>query len=188
MAQNARHRSVRFSETPIAGAVIIDLDPISDDRGFFARTWDNTEMVAHGIDPSIAQMNISKTFSAGTFRGFHWNPAPHTEAKTVRCVAGAVFDVIVDMRQHSPTYLQSFGVDLSATNHRMLHVPHEVANGFLITADDTTLLYTTTTPHEPGAERGCRFDDPLLSVDWPLAITTVSAKDSAWPDLAKAPR
>lgn len=175
---------MRFTPTPIAGAVLIDLDPIADDRGSFARAWDNEEMADNGIDPHIAQMNMSQTFAAGTFRGFHWNPEPHAEAKTVRCVTGSVYDVIVDMRQDSPTRLQWFGIELSAVNATMLHIPREVANGFLITSNDTTLLYTTTTPYSPGAERGCRHDDPALAIEWPRPITSVSDKDAAWPDLS----
>jgi len=175
---------MRFTSTPIAGAVIIDLDPMIDERGFFARAWDNEEMATHGIDPHIAQMNMSQTLAAGTFRGFHWNPAPHAEAKTVRCVAGSAFDVIVDMRQDSPTYRQSFGIELSADNTRMLHIPREVANGFLITSDNTTLLYTTTTPYVAGAEQGCRHDDPALTIEWPQPVVSISAKDAGWPDLS----
>jgi len=173
---------MRFTQTPIAGAVVIGIDPVTDDRGFFARAWDNDEMSANGIDPHIAQMNMSQTFAAGTFRGFHWNPEPHAEAKTVRCVAGSVYDVIVDMRPGSPTHLQWFGTELSAANARMLHIPCEVANGFLITSEDTTLLYTTTTPYLPGVERGLRHDDPSLTIDWPLPITALSDKDASWPD------
>lgn len=180
MARHARPL-VKFTPTPIDGAVVIEIDPIADERGFFARAWDNDEMAANGIDPAIAQMNMSETFAAGTFRGFHWNPEPHAEAKTVRCVAGSVFDVIVDMREGSATYLTWFGIELSAANHKMLHVPREVANGFLITADHTTLLYTTTTPYVPGAERGLRHDDPTLDISWPLPITDTSAKDAGWP-------
>lgn len=174
---------MRYTPTPIAGAVVVDIDPMSDERGFFARAWDLDEMAANGLDPHIAQMNMSQTFAAGTFRGFHWNPAPHAEAKTVRCVAGSVYDVIVDMRADSPTYLQSFGIELSADNTRMLHIPREVANGFLITSDDTTLLYATTTPYTPGAERGFRHDDPALAIEWAQPVASISAKDAAWPDL-----
>ena len=176
---------MRFTPTPIAGAVVIDLDPRHDERGSFARAWDNETMAAHGVDPTIEQMNMSQTLNAGTFRGFHWNPDPHAEAKTVRCVAGSVFDVIVDMREDSPTHLQWFGVELSADNATMLHIPREVANGFLITSDNTTLLYTTTTPYVPGVERGCRHDDALLAVDWPIPVTSISEKDAAWPDLGR---
>lgn len=172
---------MRFTPTPIAGAVVIDLDPIADERGSFARAWDNDEMAMHGVDTDIVQMNMSQTFSAGTFRGFHWNPEPHAEAKTVRCVAGSTYDIIVDMRHDSPTYLQSFGIELSAENATMLHIPGEVANGFLITSDDTTLLYTTTMSYVPGAERGLRHDDPSLTIDWPRPVTSVSTKDAAWP-------
>lgn len=163
--------------------MVIDLDPITDERGFFARAWDSEAFAAEGLDPTIAQMNMSQTLAAGTFRGFHWNPAPYGEAKTVRCVSGSVFDVIVDMRPGSATYLHSFGVELSADNLRMLHIPEEVANGFLITTDATTLLYSTSRSYVPGVERGCRHDDPSLTIDWPTAVRSVSDKDADWPTL-----
>lgn len=176
---------MKFTPTPIDGAVVIDLDRMVDERGFFARAWDLAEFSAAGIDPHVEQMNMSTTVEAGTFRGFHWNPAPHGEAKTVRCIAGSVFDVIVDMRPESPTLHRWFGVELTADNLRMLHIPEGVANGFLITADDTTVLYTTNRAYVPGAERGARFDDPLIGVEWPIAVTKVSQKDRAWPPVDK---
>ena len=170
-----------FEPTRIAGAWVIELERIGDERGFFARAWDRDEANRHGIDAHIAQMNLSRTHRSGTFRGFHWNPAPHGEAKTVRCVTGSVFDVIVDMRTDSPTYRQWFGIELSAANLKVLHLPEGVANGFLITADETTLLYSTNRPYEPGVERGIRYDDPALDIDWPIPVETVSDKDRAWP-------
>lgn len=178
---------MRFTPTPISGAVVIDLDPIEDERGFFARAWDRDSFAANGIDPTIEQMNMSRTLASGTFRGFHWNPPPHGEAKTVRCVTGSVFDVIIDMRPDSPTFRRWFGVELSAANLRMLHIPEQVANGFLISADDTTLLYTTNRRYEPGVEIGCRFDDPTIGVEWPIAVTSVSPKDRSWPLLETGP-
>lgn len=174
---------MRFTSTPIDGAVVIDLDPMVDDRGFFARAWDDESFRANGIDATIAQMNMSQTLEPGTFRGFHWNPKPNGEAKTVRCVAGAAFDVIVDMRPDSPTFRASFGIELSATNLRMLHIPQEVANGFLILEPATTLLYSTSRAYTPGVERGCRHDDPSLAIDWPMPVSTTSDKDRSWPDL-----
>ncbi len=170
-----------FTPTPIDGAVVIDLEPIRDERGSFARAWDRQAFLSNGIDPAIEQMNLSQTFAAGTFRGFHWNPAPHGEAKSVRCVSGSVLDVIVDMRPDSPTLHEWHGVELSAENQRMLHIPEGVANGFLIRSDDTTLLYTTTRSHQPGIERGFRFDDPVIGITWTSPVTTVSEKDQSWP-------
>ena len=172
-----------FTETPLTGAFTIDLERIEDDRGFFARAWAQDEFVAHGLNPTIAQTNMSKTFAAGTFRGFHWQDPPFGEAKTVRCIAGSVFNVIIDMRPDSSTYTDWFGVELSADNGRALYIPEQLANGFLITSNDTVLLYNVTRAFEPGNERGVRHDDPTVGVEWPRPIEHVSAKDAAWADL-----
>lgn len=172
-----------FTETPLAGSYTIDLEPIEDDRGFFARAWAEDEFVAHGLDPTIAQSNMSKTLKAGTFRGFHWQDPPQGEAKTVRCIAGSVFDCIIDMRPDSPTYTRWFGVELSAANNRALYIPEQFANGFLITSDDTVLLYNVTRAYQPGNERGLRWNDPAIGVDWPRTVDHVSEKDAGWPDL-----
>ncbi len=172
-----------FTETPLAGAFVIDLEKIEDDRGFFARAWAADEFEAHGIDATVAQTNMSRTLKAGTFRGFHWQDPPYGEAKTVRCISGAVHNVIIDMRPDSPTYRQWFGVDLTADNLRMLFIPEQFANGFLITEDDTTLLYNVSRPYGPGNEHGIRWDDPTIGVQWPRAVEHVSDKDTAWPHL-----
>lgn len=172
-----------FTETPLAGAFVIDLELIEDDRGFFARAWAKDEFSENGLSPVIAQTNMSKTLRAGTFRGFHWQDPPHGEAKTVRCIAGSVFNCIIDMRPDSPTYRQPFGVELSADNRRMLYIPEQFANGFLITSDDTVLLYNVTKPYGPGNEHGIRWDDPSLDIDWPIPVSHVSEKDSSWPHL-----
>ena len=171
---------MRFTETPLAGAFVIELEPIVDERGFFARAWDANEFEAHGLDATIAQTNLSRTEKAGTFRGFHWQDTPHGEAKTIRCVSGAVFDVIVDMRPESDSFRQWFGVELSSDNLKALYVPPQFANGFLILADDTILLYNTTKPFQLGTERGMRWDDESLAVEWPRPVEIVSAKDAAW--------
>lgn len=175
--------AVIFSETPLAGAFVIDLELIEDDRGFFARAWAEDEFAEHGIDTNVAQTNMSKTLRAGTFRGFHWQDPPNGEAKTVRCIAGSVFNCIIDMRPDSPTYRQHFGTELSADNRRMLFIPEQFANGFLITSNDTVLLYNVSKPYQPGNEHGIRWDDPSLDIAWPTAIEHVSEKDRAWPDL-----
>jgi dTDP-4-dehydrorhamnose 3,5-epimerase len=172
-----------FTETPLAGAFVIEMEKIEDDRGFFARAWAQDEFEAHGIDATVAQTNMSRTLKAGTFRGFHWQDPPHGEAKTVRCISGAVHNVIIDMRPDSPTYRQWFGVDLTADNLRMLFIPEQFANGFLITEDNTTLLYNVSRPYGPGNEHGVRWDDPTIGVEWPRAVEHVSDKDAAWPHL-----
>lgn len=175
---------VIFTETPLAGAYIIDPERIEDDRGFFARAWAEDEFVTHGLNPTVAQTNMSKTLQAGTFRGFHWQDPPHGEAKTVRCIAGAVFNCIVDMRPESSTYKQWFGVELTASNLRMLYIPEQFANSFLILEDDTTLLYNVSRPYGPGNEQGIRWNDPTLNVEWPRPVEHVSDKDRSWPDLS----
>ncbi len=172
-----------FTETPLAGAFVIDLEPIEDDRGFFARAWAQDEFSTHGLNPTVAQTNMSKTLRAGTFRGFHWQDPPHGEAKTVRCISGSVYNCIIDMRPSSPTYRAWFGVELSEANLRMLYIPEQFANGFLIIEDDTVLLYNVSRAFEPGNERGIRYDDPAIGVRWPSPVTHVSEKDKAWADL-----
>lgn len=169
-----------FEETPLAGAYVIDLEPIVDERGFFARAWAHDEFEAHGLNPTVAQTNMSKTLAAGTFRGFHWQDPPNGEAKTVRCIAGSVFNCIIDMRPDSPTYRQWFGVELTAENLKMLYVPEQFANGFLITSDDTVLLYNVSRAYQRGNERGIRWDDPAINVDWPRSVDVVSKKDTQW--------
>lgn len=171
---------MRFVETPLAGAYVIELDPIGDERGFFAQAWVRDALVEHGLDPTIEQMNLSNTSRAGTFRGFHWQEPPYGEVKTVRCVTGAVFNVIVDMRPDSPTHREWFGVELSAANLRQLYIPRRFANGFLILEDDTTLLYNVSRRYQPGHERGIRWDDPAIGVEWPMPVKIVSDKDRMW--------
>ena len=170
-----------FQETPLEGAFVIDLERIEDDRGFFARAWAEEEFVSRGLNANIAQTNMSKTMRSGTFRGFHWQDPPLGEAKTVRCIAGSVFNVIVDMRPESATYTQWFGVELSADNARMLYIPEQFANGFLITTNDTVLLYNVSRPYAPGGERGLRWDDAAIGVVWPAPVEVVSDKDRARP-------
>ena len=172
---------MKFAETPLAGAFVIDLDPIEDERGFFARAWASDEFEKHGLIADIAQTNMSKTLRAGTFRGFHWQDPPFGEAKTVRCIAGSVFNCIIDMRPDSATYRSWFGVELSAENHRMLYIPEQFANGFLILDDDTVLLYNVSRPYQPGNEHGVRFDDPAIGIEWPRPIEHLSEKDQNWP-------
>lgn len=171
-----------FTETPIPGAWVVDLHPREDERGFFVRAWDGAEYRDRGIDPTVAQINMSHSSRAGTFRGFHLQEPPHAETKTMRCVSGATYNVIVDMRPESVAYKTWFGVHLTPENMKMLCVPEGVANGFLVMEDDARVFYQVSRPYHPDAvERGVRFDDPSIGIEWPIPVTLVSEKDGAWP-------
>lgn len=172
-----------FTETEIPGATIIDLEPHADERGFFARSFCAREFAEHGLRTDIVQGNVSFNARRGTVRGFHYQVAPATESKLIRCVRGAVEVVVVDVRPASPTYLRHTSVELTAENHRALYIPDMCAAGIQTLADDTELLYQVTGFYTPEAERGLHHADPRLGVVWPLPIATVSAKDAAWPFL-----
>jgi dTDP-4-dehydrorhamnose 3,5-epimerase len=178
---------VIFSRTQIEGVAIIDLEPREDVRGFFARTFCTQEFEAAGLDPRVDQCNLSFNHRAGTLRGMHFQVAPHPEAKLVRCIRGAIVDVIVDMRPDSPTRLQHVAVELTAANRRSFYVPPYFAHGYQSLEDDTEVLYQVTGSYEPGAERGLRHDDPALGIEWPLPATVISDKDAAWPLLDEKP-
>lgn len=177
---------MRFTETKIQGAMIIDLEPHADERGFFARFFCAREFADHGLRTDIVQGNVSYNARRGTVRGFHYQVAPATESKLVRCVRGAVHAVMVDVRPASPTYLQHIAVELTADDHRALYFPDMCAAGIQTLADDTELMYQVTGFYTPEAERGLHHADPRLGIVWPLPITTVSAKDEAWPLLDPA--
>jgi dTDP-4-dehydrorhamnose 3,5-epimerase len=174
-----------FNETRLQGAFVIDLEPQEDERGFFARAWCAKEYAARGLSSRIVQANLSCNPRRGTLRGMHYQVPPHQEVKLVRCVRGAIWDVIIDVRPGSPTFLQWIGVELTASNHRMLYVPEGVAHGFQTLADDTEAFYQVTEPHAPGSERGIRWDDAAVGIRWPDAEhRLISAKDRNWPPLA----
>ena len=172
-----------FTETSLPGVYAIDIEPIEDSRGFFARGWCQREFAAHHLDVEISQMNISCNPHAGTLRGLHYQREPHAETKTVRCVRGAVFDVAVDMRESSPNYLQWTGLELSAENHRSLYIPKGFAHGYQTLVADTELLYTVSNFYTADAEVGIRYDDPALAIAWPEPVLVISDKDASWPDL-----
>jgi len=174
---------MRFTEADIAGAYLIDLERHGDERGFFARVFCEEEMAAHGLTATMVQINTSYSADAGTLRGLHYQAPPHEEAKLMRCVRGSIFDVVADLRPDSPTYLQWMGVRLTADNRRMVYVPEGCAHGFLTLEADTEVIYPVTAFYAPEAERGVRYDDPALGIDWPADIHVVSEKDRAWPDL-----
>ena len=178
---------MRFTKTSIDGVWIIDLQRLEDDRGWFARSYCAEEFVAHGIDPSVVQCNISFNAAAGTIRGLHYQAAPFAEGKLVRCTSGAIYDVAVDMRPESRTYLQHVGVELSAENRTALFVPELFAHGFQTLADDTEVFYQMTTAYAPDAGRGLRYNDPALGITWPLPVSSVSERDATLPLLTGTP-
>jgi len=175
-----------FTPAPLAGAFIIDLQPFSDERGWFARYYCKNEFQsAIGHVKEWVQFNHSVSYTKGTIRGMHFQVPPFREIKMVRCISGAVYDVIVDIRRDSPTFLQWTGVELSAENGRMLYIPEGFAHGFQTLSDNSALLYHHTEFYTPGAESGLRFDDPAVGISWPLPQTVMSARDIAHPLIDK---
>lgn len=170
-----------FTETPLAGAWVIELERHGDDRGFFARTFCAREFAEHGLVTTFVQGNTSLSATPGTLRGLHYQQSPAAETKLMRCVQGAMWDVIVDLRPGSHTYLQGFGIELDAVNGRALYVPKGFAHGFQTLQSDTVAFYMVDEFYTPNAEDGVRFDDPALGLNWPLAVTEISDKDRAWP-------
>jgi dTDP-4-dehydrorhamnose 3,5-epimerase len=174
-----------FQETKLKGAFIIEVERIEDERGFFARAWCRNEFRPHGLESQLAQSNISFNWKKGTLRGMHFQVAPHEEVKLVRCTRGAIYDVIIDLRPNSPTYKQWIGVELTATNHRMLYVPKGFAHGYQTLENDSEVFYQASEFYAPECERGIRWNDPAFGIDWPDAETRViSSKDAHWPDYA----
>jgi len=179
-----------FRKLPLAGAFLIELAPIGDERGFFARAWCRRELEEKGLETAIAQMNLSHNQSRGTLRGLHFQAPPHEEVKVVRVVRGEIWDVIVDLRPDSPTHLRHAAVILSAENRHALYVPRGVAHGFLTLADETEILYQISEFYKPEAARGYRFDDPTFAIPWPEPPTVISERDRTLPFYApgNAPR
>jgi dTDP-4-dehydrorhamnose 3,5-epimerase len=172
---------MRFHETKLPGAFVIEVDRHQDERGFFARTFCQEEFAAYGLARSLVQCNVSYNRCRGTLCGMHYQAAPHQEAKLVRCTAGVIWDVIVDLRPGSPSHLCSASVDLSAENRRMLYVPKGFGHGFQTLTDDAEIFYQLTHRHVPEAERGFRWNDPRIAIPWPLEVTAISEKDQALP-------
>jgi dTDP-4-dehydrorhamnose 3,5-epimerase len=170
-----------FTETVLKGAFLIELELQQDSRGFFARTFCTKEFKAHGLRPIVAQCNLSFNFKKGTLRGMHYQKAPSIETKLVRCVQGGIYDVIIDLRPNSPTYLSHLGIELTAENRRALYIPEGFAHGFQTLADDTEIFYQTGDFYAPECASGLRYDDPVLEIRWPLPVTDISEKDRSWP-------
>jgi dTDP-4-dehydrorhamnose 3,5-epimerase len=175
---------MRFTETKVAGAFLIEPEPIADERGFFARTWCREEFADHGLTAELAQANISFNHRKGTLRGLHYQAAPHAEAKLVRVTRGAIWDLALDLRRDSPTYLAWFGAELSDANRHMLYVPEGCAHGFLTLTDDAEVAYQMSAPYAPEAARGVRFDDPAFGIEWPGEVVVINQRDRSYPDVA----
>jgi dTDP-4-dehydrorhamnose 3,5-epimerase len=169
-----------FTETKLAGAFIIDLEEKTDHRGLFARTFCAQEFTDHDLKPTVAQCNLSFNHKKGTLRGMHYQLLPAAETKLIRCTQGAIYDVIVDMRPNSPTYLSHIGVELTSENRRALYVPEMFAHGYQTLTDKAEVVYQVGEFYTPGYERGLRYNDPLLEINWPLEVTEISEKDRNW--------
>jgi len=178
---------VKFQSTTIDGVFVVDLDKLEDERGFFARAFCHKEFDQHGLNNRVVQANTSFNYHAGTLRGMHYQVDPAPETKFVRCISGAIHDVIVDLRKNSPTYRQHFGVELTAENRKALFVPANFAHGFITLEDNSEVFYLVSGSYTPECERGLRHDDPALAINWPRPVISVSDKDSNWPLLAATP-
>jgi dTDP-4-dehydrorhamnose 3,5-epimerase len=176
---------MKFSETDLPGAFVIELEPFHDDRGFFARGWCQSEFEKAGLVNKVCQVNVSFNKVAGTLRGMHYQIPPHCETKLIRCVRGALYDVIIDLRAGSTTHGQWFGIELSAENRKMLYVPEQFAHGFITLADETEATYQVSEFYTPGSERGIRYDDPRFAIEWPAAVKVISEKDQNWDDFTE---
>lgn len=171
-----------FSETALSGAYIIDIEPAMDERGFFARSWCRKEFEKHGLNSDLEQCNISFNKKKGTLRGMHFQLPPHAEAKLVRCVRGAIYDVIIDLRFSSPSYCSWQAVELSDNNRRALYIPEGFAHGFLTLTDDTEIFYQMSSSYVPGHSTGIRWDDAAIGIKWPDKPRCISMNDQAYPD------
>jgi dTDP-4-dehydrorhamnose 3,5-epimerase len=178
---------MKFIETPLDGAFLIDMEPYRDARGLNARLWCEREFKAHGLMSHVAQANTIINHRKGTLRGLHYQIGAAAQAKVFRCIRGAVFDVIIDLREESPTYGKWFGVELSADTYRVLYVPQRFAQGFIALTDETELMYTASALHTPECERGIRYDDPAFAIEWPMAPAVISDKDQQWPKFNALP-
>jgi dTDP-4-dehydrorhamnose 3,5-epimerase len=172
---------MKFTETKLKGAFVVEIEKLIDERGFFARSWCRKEFEAHGLTARVVQANVSSNRKKGTLRGMHYQIAPYQECKLIRCTRGAIYDVIIDLRPDSPTYKQWTGVELTADNYNMFFVPEGFGHGFQTLTDETEITYQVSQFYTPGSEKGIRFDDPAFNIEWPLEVNTISDKDRTWP-------
>lgn len=175
---------MRFHPLSVDGAFVVELEPIRDERGFFARSWSANDFRARDLDPDLVQISISYNDRAGTIRGMHYQRAPHEESKLVRCTGGAIFDVVLDLRAGSPTFKRFDSCELTAKNRKALYIPKGCAHGFQTIEDGTEVVYHISAEYAPDAARGVRWNDPAFGISWPLAATCISERDEAFPDFA----
>ena len=171
---------MNFTETELRGAFVIDTEPIGDERGSFVRTFCRSDFEARGLNPLVSQANVSMTRRRGAMRGLHFQFPPHAETKLVRCTRGAMFDVIVDLRPESPTYLAHVAIEVTAANRRAVYVPERFAHGFQVLDDGTETTYLMGAPYRPESAGGLRYSDPRLAIAWPLPATDLSTRDREW--------
>lgn len=173
---------MRFIPASLAGACLVEPERHSDERGFFARTWCREEFSEHGLNPNLVQCNISYNKVRGTLRGMHFQKAPHEEAKLVRCTRGAIYDVIIDLREGSETHAKWFGAELTAGNRTALYVPEGFAHGFITLEDDSEVLYQMSELFHKESAAGVRWNDPAFGIHWPRAVSLISLRDQNYPD------
>lgn len=173
---------MKFTEIPLKGAYIVELEAKEDRRGFFARTYCREEFSAHGLDFNVLQANISGNLKKGTLRGMHYQSDPAAEIKLVQCVSGSVYDVIIDLRPESKTYCHWFGLELSVANRRLLYIPEGFAHGFQTLEENSTLYYLMSQFYAPQYARGVRWNDPAFGIKWPLSDPVIAEKDRLLPD------
>lgn len=173
---------MKFIETTLQGAFLLELEKFEDERGYFARSWSDTEFLDRGLDARIAQCSVSFNRKKGTVRGMHFQIAPHAESKLVRCTRGGLFDVMIDLRQDSPTFKQWIGAELTPDNGMMMYLPKGFAHGFQTLADNTEIFYQISAPYVPEAARGVRWDDPTFDIEWPLPVSVINSRDGCYAD------
>lgn len=171
-----------FSETKLKGAFVIEIAKIKDERGFFGRSWCKNEMEGHGLNTNIVQVNTSLSLKKGTVRGMHYQKHPHEETKLVRCTKGAIYDVMIDLRPDSATYMEWFGIELNENNHKMLYIPEKFAHGFITLKSNSEITYFNTQFYYPEASTELRYNDPQFNIEWPLEAKVISYKDKNAPD------
>lgn len=178
---------MRFVPTPLNGAWVVAPERWEDARGFFARTWCRREFAAQGLNTDLVQCSVSFNLRRGTLRGMHWQAPPHGETKLVRCFCGRIWDVIIDLRPDSPTYLRHYGIELSAETGTGLYVPEGCAHGFVTLEDPTEVFYQVSAFYEPLAARGVRWNDPAFGISWPVSDPILHPRDAAYPDFNGPP-
>ncbi len=176
---------MKFTSTGLEGSYVIDIFPVEDERGWFVRTFCKNEFAEIGFTKEWVQMNHSFTREAGTIRGMHFQKPPFSEIKLIRCITGKVFDVIIDLRKNSASFLKWVGIELSAENKKMIYIPEGFAHGFQTLANDCQLIYKHSEYYKPGVEGGIKYDDSMLGISWPLAAKNVSERDCNHPLLDK---